>query len=426
MARVIARGPRGPGRGAMLGEAIGGGMTAGMEQAMQRQREEDERRRAFEQANQRLNPMYEALQGSMGGAPPGTPGQAMLQAALSSPESFTQMMMQPGAIQGMGQMAQMAMEPPPADPYGHLSGTARELAQLIDMAEEAAVQGSPRRVEHFLSAAADAAGMAPAEWERKKEALRDLGLTGDELVRAQRQILGAPAADDRLQLVEGTDAQGNPTFAVANLSQRSIESLGGEVVPVVEVTEDLHRMFAEQAVQDPTGGRGMVNIPDNIDLNAALGSGGFLRNAINTAVGLFDSDRVPAAQTQRAAETLNTLATMVMLTLQANVPGRPSNYLMEELNRLVVRPGQMTLGRARAQERIETLLGYMDNETARLSAVMQQPEGALSRSDIQAAALNREQLMMLSNSYRQVLEQLREPPGTRTAPAPGITIEWID
>lgn len=94
-----------------------------------------------------------------------------------------------------------------------------------------------------------------------------------------------------------------------------------------------------------------TTVPDDVDYTSALGGEGLVGLVANTVVDLFGG-KLPAPEAERASQALTNLQVRTQAVLQNSIPGRPSNYLMQQFERLTVTPGSLTQGPARARERL--------------------------------------------------------------------------
>jgi hypothetical protein len=102
------------------------------------------------------------------------------------------------------------------------------------------------------------------------------------------------------------------------------------------------------AVAGTTG----ATIPsDGVDYPGATGLPGAATSVANTIADMFGGT-LPAPERERAAQALTNLATRTQMHLQTAIPGRPSNYLMEMIGGLTLRPNEITVGPQRAAERV--------------------------------------------------------------------------
>lgn len=93
------------------------------------------------------------------------------------------------------------------------------------------------------------------------------------------------------------------------------------------------------------------SMPDDVDFNQATGVSGFASNLANTlsdAVGLG----LISPNNEKATQAMNNLSTNTMIALANGVAGRPSNYLLEQFNRLASQPNSVFQGEGRTRERL--------------------------------------------------------------------------
>lgn len=142
-------------------------------------------------------------------------------------------------------------------------------------------------------------------------------------------------------------------------------------------------------------------IPSDIDPTAALGGPGAVKTAVNVIKGAFNADPAsPAAQEATAA--LTTVREMTSITLQAEVPGRPSNLLLEKLDKLTVSPNSIFQGESQAKTRLEQTHRLIDGEIQRIEIDVLPLE---LPPDVRVETqLNLTQLKRLRDAYGQLIE----------------------
>lgn len=141
-------------------------------------------------------------------------------------------------------------------------------------------------------------------------------------------------------------------------------------------------------------------IPEDIETSIATGGPGVLRNVANFLSGAVNAGEVfPRAA--EATEALKAIQTLTTTTLQAEVPGRPSNFLLERLEGLTVKPNSIFQGDERAKTRLEQTQRLIENEINRLeNRVLPLELPPNIRVETQ---LNLGQLKDLNNAYTTLL-----------------------
>lgn len=131
------------------------------------------------------------------------------------------------------------------------------------------------------------------------------------------------------------------------------------------------------------------------------------------AVGLGD----PANANRVATERLDALANQTQLYLQDAVPGRPSNYLLQLLEKQAIRPNQAFMGEAGAASRVQATMAVIDTGLADNARIINNPAG-YSANDVAKARDGYARLSQLKSEYQALGRGFG---GGASAPAdPGI------
>lgn len=159
---------------------------------------------------------------------------------------------------------------------------------------------------------------------------------------------------------------------------------------------------------EPTGSADLVpgmdrsTLPSDVDYSAATGGTGFAGNLANTVAGAFGGQYDP--EVERAGQGLKNLQVRTQTGLQAAVPGRPSNYLMEQIGALTVSPYSITQGDARARERLSQTRDMIQQELQRMERdILSQPQN-FRPSEVSETRLNASQLRGLLADYDTALK----------------------
>jgi hypothetical protein len=135
----------------------------------------------------------------------------------------------------------------------------------------------------------------------------------------------------------------------------------------------------------------------NVDPTQALGLSGKFQNVWNTAadaVGLGD----PNAPNKVASARMESLANQTQLYLQDAVPGRPSNYLLQLLEKQAIRPNQVTLGEGGARQRAEATLAVINTGLQDNARILNNPR-AYPERDVADAQAGYSRLSKLKAEY---------------------------
>lgn len=128
----------------------------------------------------------------------------------------------------------------------------------------------------------------------------------------------------------------------------------------------------------------------------------------------------------RAQTALENLRIKTQTTAQSAIPGRPSNYLMQELDKMTLRPGSVMQGPEQALITLQQTRDLFRSEIERLDRDIISRRGALPRTAIAEAEQAKGRLSDLMRDYDAVIEQMQPPPPSDLPPPPsGISAdEW--
>ena len=156
------------------------------------------------------------------------------------------------------------------------------------------------------------------------------------------------------------------------------------------------------------------------DVNYAQGTGssGFFGWGANTLTD-FLAGKLAAPETETAIQGLTNLQVRTQTAMQAGVPGRPSNYLMERLDRLAVAPGSLFQGDRRAHERLQQTRDMIREEIFRIDKDILEKSEGFRPQQIAEARANRSQLNRLADNYDVVVKSFERTlkGGNSTDPA---------
>lgn len=157
-------------------------------------------------------------------------------------------------------------------------------------------------------------------------------------------------------------------------------------------------------------------ITPEVQPSEAVGLGGKWQSMWNKAfdaVGLGN----PASANRVATERLDALANQTQLYLQDAVPGRPSNYLLQLLEKQAIRPNQAFMGEAGAASRVQATMAVIDTGLADNARIINNPAG-YSANDVAKARDGYARLSQLKSEYQALGRGFG---GGASAPAdPGI------
>lgn len=122
-------------------------------------------------------------------------------------------------------------------------------------------------------------------------------------------------------------------------------------------------------------------------------------NKAGDAIGLSSAD----SPNRVATERLEALANMTQIDMQDAVPGRPSNYLLQMLEKQTVRPNQVFMGEAGAQSRAEATLAIINRGISDYAEIINNPN-RYSKDDVAKAVRTYRRLSDLKANYDQLLK----------------------
>lgn len=140
-----------------------------------------------------------------------------------------------------------------------------------------------------------------------------------------------------------------------------------------------------------------------IDASAAVGIAGALQNTINT-ISDFIGKGAAYPDALKAETELNKLNVITTTTLQAAVPGRPSNFLLKKLETLEVPPNAATIGTARSLNRLKSIRDMISTELMRMKRDVLTKKGSFKPNVYQEARGNYSQLSELLKAYDKLIE----------------------
>lgn len=143
-------------------------------------------------------------------------------------------------------------------------------------------------------------------------------------------------------------------------------------------------------------------LPNDVDYSQATGSSGFWGNKANTITGLFGKEFFP--EVERGGQALTNLQVRTQTGLQQAIPGRPSNYLMEQIRQLTVDPYSMFQGDDRSVERLRQTRDMIQTELFRMEKdILSQPH-LFGEKDISDTQESSSVLKGLLADYNTVLD----------------------
>lgn len=160
----------------------------------------------------------------------------------------------------------------------------------------------------------------------------------------------------------------------------------------------------------PTSGLAPPTVPEGqpkstltpgIDFGTGTGMWGMGADIANTVTDTLGAG-VIFPEALAASEGLRNLKTRTMTTLAMAVPGRPSNYLLQQFEAMSLTPNEITTGRGKAGEKLRQTESFITSEMMRLYNMLENTEG-MSSSAISSAKEAFGSLSVLREDYRAVI-----------------------
>lgn len=175
---------------------------------------------------------------------------------------------------------------------------------------------------------------------------------------------------------------------------------GGVSINLGPDGQGLGDVLVDQALSIPT------TMPEEGDVAAAAGMSGALGAGANVIGDVLEIG-IPFPNLERARNAMQDLALRTQIVGQQGIPGRPSNYLMQQLARLGVEPGTLTRGDEGSLQRLEQTSRFFGGEIERLRQMVNMGEaGGLTGGDLSDATTALRDLATLKRDYDVVIDKL--------------------
>lgn len=263
--------------------------------------------------------------------------------------------------------------------------------------------------------------------EEKIARLEETGLTREQAIGVADGRF-VPSRDPVSGMVTVIDkATGEPVGANRNPGRRANGLPGIAPVTTTELRSDLPLQSSQSTNPSQTGARlPQSSMPEGVDFSTATGARGFavqLGNTIADAVGagLIDQNN------ERATQAMNNLATRTMVALSGAVAGRPSNYLLEQFERLSARPNSVFMGEGRTFERLSQTRDMIQAAIQENLAITQSSN--VSPSIRGQAGENIQRLGLLLQDYNVVIDgfgQSRDQTSNSGQTSGGVTWRVVE
>jgi hypothetical protein len=292
-----------------------------------------------------------------------------------------------------------------------------------DLVEAGYVPGSPEYKEAYRRGLTD----NRTSEQKNYEAARQQGF-GGTLMEFKEASRADPAIKQRVAMLEHS---GVPTPIAQGLAAGRYEvnrhPISGTAQVVDKATGRIVFDGAAQNGQGPqpgagsgpeaspqgpgAGASGGTSMPRDVAYPEGTGTGSMVRGGLNTLMEVFGG-KAPYPEVERATQALTNLQVRTQTALQSAIPGRPSNYLMERLDRLAVKPGSPFTGDERAYERFRQTRDMLREEIARMDRDILGRAGDFTPAQIAETRANRSQIEGVLRDYDVVVgsyEEARQP-----------------
>lgn len=143
------------------------------------------------------------------------------------------------------------------------------------------------------------------------------------------------------------------------------------------------------------------SLPEDTDFLTATGAGGLVSTTANTIADLWGSD-LPRPEVERASTALQNLSRRTMITVASEASTRPSQWLMKEIDELLVKPNLLTLGPGRARDRFLQVQGMLETQRNRVGQIIENSREFPAQTVAQAR-IELMDLDQLISDYDQVI-----------------------
>lgn len=222
------------------------------------------------------------------------------------------------------------------------------------------------RIEAEAAGAAAQARVTAAEAEHRGEALRtDIAHTRAQIARDQAETARAYTDAARTRAAAATE--------------RQVQAVADAYVPPAVPPLD--------PIRHPA---------------AAFGTRAVIARGINTVAEAIGG-RLPFERTEEALQAIENLRVQTITMAQDAIPGRPSNYLMQQLDRLAVQPGSILMGQNRARIRLIQTRNMLLQEANRVEREILRNPNKYSASELARSRNSFGMLQQLVQQYDQVI-----------------------
>lgn len=153
-------------------------------------------------------------------------------------------------------------------------------------------------------------------------------------------------------------------------------------------------------------------LPQGVDFSKGAGAPAFFAQLGNRLADIVGAN-LPFEEQQEAIQALDNVNTRTVTLLQDAVPGRPSNYLMQRLEKLALSPADFAAGAGIGRSKINQTLELMEQELTNIEGLLRQDAAAgskmLSGGDRSQLFRGRSNIRQLISDYRMLAQSFNEP-----------------
>ena len=179
---------------------------------------------------------------------------------------------------------------------------------------------------------------------------------------------------------------------------------------------------ADASIPPPAAGPAT---PPSVRGSAATGGSGFFGNIANTAADMLGA-QMPRPDIEQASQALKNLRIQTITMAQDAIPGRPSNYLMQQLDKLAVEPNSLLMADQRAATRLNQTRAMLQQEATRMEReVLSRPQ-QYTASQLAKTRNSFGQLRQLVGEYDRMITSFGTGGATsagRITPPPGFKVD---
>lgn len=170
----------------------------------------------------------------------------------------------------------------------------------------------------------------------------------------------------------------------------------------------------KEAAQRRAGDKDETGIGPSIDYTKGAGPSGFWSDIINTASGAVGGRSI-APEAQEAGIALADIASRTKVALAEEISGRPSNIVINEIDRLVAHPNRLLQGDEETSKLLTRMRGRIGSEMKRINTELSERPELFSKSDVSKMLTKHSQLESLSKEYDAIIQPFEKQYGKKKA-----------